>query len=130
MDLRELLGESSGRNKPCTISHVGQVARLKEFGDRFSRGCPFKVGDIVTARRDATYKNAGQPHLVLEVEPLPRNLEADSASQSYGAVHDMRVASFYGEAIAIHAVESVYFEAYSEEHSKTDPERELSDASA
>lgn len=79
-----------------TISHVGQIARLREFKDRLDGGCTFEVGDMVTPRKDAPIKGAGGPQLIVAVRTAPPYdfAAGEGGEPSFGGVFDIRCASF------------------------------------
>ena len=114
-------GAQPGRARP---THEGQIARLREAAERFSprRGIepfPFKVGDLVTPRKDSPLINAGEPHLVVEVNP---NALPDFGNASYGDIAwGMRpqircISIVHGnrteEALAAFWEEASYFQPY------------------
>jgi hypothetical protein len=49
------------------ISHEGQIAQLQEALQFIQNGNPFKVGDLVTPRKNAPIKFGGIPHLIVGV---------------------------------------------------------------
>ncbi|MEZ2410500.1 hypothetical protein AB6806_27265 [Bosea sp. RCC_152_1] len=102
--------ESDGR-EPAMAAEV-LVEFQKTYAD-FLTGCPFKPGDLITPRRGTNMKGAGKPHVVLEVRDRPDPHFAEGAgSTQFGRRNDIRVASFYGDTMARHWVESVDFDAY------------------
>lgn len=127
VNLLEMLASVAGPN--ATI-HTGEpkpkltveesVAALKAAAKRYAAPIPFKRGDLVTTRADSTLKNAGQPSIVLWINPEPDCdlTPSDSnnpGSPNFGARYDMRVARLcdcdHGEVLP-HWVESWMFEPY------------------
>lgn len=75
------------------------IATLREIQERYSTGCPFKPGDMVTPRKGYNLKHAGEPHIVLEVfsEPIRFTPQSsDYGSTYYGSRLDMRVCCLSG----------------------------------
>lgn len=75
-----------------------QIATLRETFARYSAPCPFKPGDLVTPRKGCGYKDAGVPHIVLEVAENPIrvfdiNTAVRSCSTDFGERLDIRVVS-------------------------------------
>lgn len=97
--LADRLNESGG-SRPLPEA---QIATLREAFERYKGECPFKPGDIVTPRKGYGYRDAGLPHIVLEVlnEPL-RNFEVTesvgTSSSGFGMKLDVRVACFTRDA--------------------------------
>lgn len=97
-----------------------QVATLREVAARYTAPCPFKVGDIVTAKAGYNTAGEGDPHIVLEIAGVPvRNFETgddprNSSSMAFGRRMDMRVACFVDADGSINAfwVESWIFEPF------------------
>ncbi|POR42533.1 hypothetical protein [Methylobacterium sp. V23] len=126
MILGSILGEAL-KDNTRTINRPKRpvsddIATLRAASERFSGHNPFKAGDLVTPRADSPIKQAGRPHIVLEVDPAPvanrvPTLHGDANRSDFGARRDMRVASTcdcdHGE-IATHWVESWMFEAFVE----------------
>lgn len=88
------------------------VDHQREYAE-FLKGCPFKVGDIVTPRANSITTNSGKVHVVLELRSAnPPDFHGEVGTVEYGRRHDMRVAAFYGDTIARHWVESIDFEPF------------------
>lgn len=80
---------------------------------RFLAGCPFAAGDLVTPRKDSAIKGPGKPHVVLETRTVAAPHFIDSpGSNAHGTRQDMRVASYVGNEIVPHWVESFQFEPF------------------
>ena len=113
----------SGTSRPgreesrTTLSLEECIVALKDKAERMSQPCPFKVGELVTARHDADVKGAGQPHIVVEVFPEPvTDPTAESGSNQFLRKYNMRVAHFYGNDMTVHAVDCSCFEPWTETH--------------
>jgi hypothetical protein len=107
-------------NQPLPIVEA-QIATLQEIADIYRRGCPFKVGDVITPRNGHNMKGAGRPHVVMEVfdEPVRTLTSADPADTSqctFGRRMDMRVATFSVEmgVVVAFMTESWEFESFKE----------------
>ncbi len=102
-----------------TLSLDDCLAALKDKAQRMSKPCPFKVGELVTARRDADVKGAGHPHIVVEVlsEPVT-DPTAESGSNQFLRKYNMRVAHFYGNDMTVHAVDCSCFETWTPTHAE------------
>jgi hypothetical protein len=94
------------------------IADLRELCSRYTAGCPFRVGDLVTPRGGYNLRGPGDPHIVVEVADVPvRNLDnsADSsgwASCAFGARLDIRVAHIQNGKMTMHWSESWMYEPY------------------
>lgn len=75
---------------------------------------PFRVGQLVTPRPDTTYMGAGDPHIVVEVRPMPNPAFEVSkpGNHQFGQMVDMRVLCYVGQTIASFWVESWAFEPW------------------
>jgi hypothetical protein len=88
------------------------VDHQREYAESL-KGCPFKVGDLVTPRGNVNMKHAGKVHIVLELRSAnPPDFTGEIGTTEYGRRHDMRIAAFYGNTIARHWVESIDFEPF------------------
>lgn len=95
------------------------VETLKEAAARYVAGCPFKVGDLVTARAGYNMSGAGEPGIVIEVPDSPiRNFDvpaepSDTGNAAFGRRLDMRIACAgrRGELVGFW-VEAWAYEAY------------------
>ncbi|ELT50996.1 hypothetical protein [Brucella intermedia] len=109
-------GDDNERNKALPIPEA-QIATLKEVCERYTAGCPFKVGDIVTPRKGSIYRGRGVPHIVLEVPAEPHfHFDHDDASRpAYGARLDVRCACFVdNETTLLFWMESHWLEPWDE----------------
>lgn len=116
MSLEAFLDELNGRGGDRRASKPlpeAQVATLREVLDRYTSPCPFKVGDLVTARAGMNVKGAGEPHIVLEVFATPIRSHENPGSNTFVGRFDMRVATFPNASnVACFSVESFTFERY------------------
>jgi hypothetical protein len=96
------------------------IETLKAAAVRYFGPAPFEPGDLVTPRADSPLKDAGRPHIVLEVDPMPQSfrtpiVHGDPNASIFGARRDLRVAVVcdceHGEVVA-HWVESWHFEPF------------------
>lgn len=98
-----------------TISHEGMIARLREYESRFGLPCPFKPGDLVTARLGGIMKETfvGIPHVVLEVFD-PIIMDGEAGRPDYMRRVDMRVAQYTPgcDDVVEQVVHSIEFEPY------------------
>lgn len=126
-----LMAMLKGDNQKPSIPHIPEDARLyrlNEYKDRYQLsliGCPFKVGGLVTPRKDSPMKGAGGLHVVIAVydPPLIPTFE-DSSDGDFAKVRNMRVAALvqdhmeeedgwrYVEAVLSWAANSADFEPY------------------
>lgn len=117
--LAEMMGIEAEDEAPPAPLPEAAVASLRETCDRYVKGNPFKVGDLVTARKGFNLGFAGDPHIVVELvgdamAPPPRFVGDESAhgKSSYGARLDMRVAHISRGALVMHWSESWQYEPY------------------
>ena len=81
--------------------------------------CPFKVGQLVTARADADVKGAGRAHIVVEVfAEAVTDPTAKSGSNQFMRKYNMRVAHLYGNDMTVHAVDCSCFEVWTNSHAE------------
>lgn len=76
---------------------------LKEVAERYTAPNPFKVGDLVTVRRNYNRRGAGEPHCVVEVQSDDRRFptNAEPGTQTFGERHNTRVACIGGSRNAV-----------------------------
>ena len=117
MDILEMMAKAASRqneeDKPTPLPEA-QVARLREMITAYSATtCPFKVGDLVTPRRDSPLKGTGVPHAVVATRDADYDWDCgESGDITFGMRFDMRVISVQQESIVPHWVESAGFERY------------------
>lgn len=124
MILGSLLTEAfkDGTRKPVRTPRPASqdIATLRAAAIRYAGPAPFAPGDLVTPRADSPLKDAGRPHIVIEVDPTPESfrtpvVHGDPNAASFGARRDLRVAVVcdceHGEVVA-HWVESWHFEPF------------------
>jgi hypothetical protein len=90
-----------------------QVATLKEVAARYAAGCPFKPGDLVTARPGHNVKGVGHPHVVLDTRSAEPSFNGESGSCLNGRREDIRVATIMRGHVAAFWDESWHYEPYS-----------------
>lgn len=102
---------------PVTLLPEAQTEELKAIAARYSMGCQFRPGALVTPRPGFATKGVGQPHIVLEVKDDPRpdftaeKTHVDSAA--YGRKFDMRVACYVrNDLVLTFWVESYQYETF------------------
>lgn len=115
LSLEDLLGEQ--REQPKKISHDGQIARIQEAAERFkSNAVPFKVGDLVTPRKDGLIREdfVGDPRLVIDVRP-----DADydfsvgePGGPDFGCRYNVRTLSLQFDHVIAHWCDAAYLEPY------------------
>jgi hypothetical protein len=95
------------------------IADLRELCARYTAGCPFRVGDLVTPRRGYSLSGSGDPRIIVEVAPTPiRNFDSAAdceewASNTFGARLDIRVAHISPRGqMVMHWGESWMYEPY------------------
>lgn len=116
--LRRLLGgggdDEGAGGKPIPEA---QIAILREMHALYVAPCRFKPGDIITPR-PGSYKDAGEPHIVLEVREEPiRNFDisanhSEAFSNAYGVKLDIRVALLQGDRVEAYWQESWRHDPY------------------
>lgn len=119
-DLRSLLSSGSSDQedkKPSRPLPEAQVMELTDYLSRYKKPCPFKVGDLVTPRANSFMRNAGDPHIVIEVLSMPRRIwdDKEPSSMINGMILDMRIAMINdGGSLVSFTVSSVDFQSWSE----------------
>ncbi len=95
MSLSALLEAMRDEESPRPKIHPeGQIARMRELAPRFTAPCPFKVGDLVTPRKDGIVKGCGDPCLIVQINNAgtePDFRFGTVASPTYGAIPDIRI---------------------------------------
>ena len=108
--IARLFGEGGSPTPPIPEA---LAKTLKEVFDRYRKGCPFKLGDVVTPRAGYSIVNDGQPCVVTDVHVgAAFYFDGNPSSHSYGARLDMRVVHWQEGCIVMHWVESWQFEPY------------------
>lgn len=92
-DLAELLSSMRAERQDKTIDPTIAVEILKTTAPRFTAPNPYKVGDFVTPRKDGYLKNAGEPHLVVEVSNSFPRLTENHGTPSFGTTPTIRTAN-------------------------------------
>lgn len=122
-DLARLLSEhqkedDEGEAKnPCPEA---QVMTLKEVAEDYFKGPGrFKVGDLVTPRPGTNIKGAGEPAIVVEVNPdakpnFQRNESDSDGSPRFGAKYDVRLLRFLNGTLLSYWEESWQLVPYKE----------------
>lgn len=118
MSLAALLAsmdQETGTARPKPLPEA-TCATLREVAARYARTNPFKAGDLVTPCAAGDMKNAGEPHIVLEVRdrPEPNFAIGSPTNNAYGQRCDVRVAGAYSAGVASFWAESWQFETYRE----------------
>ena len=74
--------------------------------------CPFSVGDLITPRANSTYTNAGEPHIVAEIDEVPScQWVGPPGAPSFGTRPDVRGIVIDGDGdVMTYWVESWQFE--------------------
>ena len=117
--LEMLAQRASDDNAKPRMSKIGQVARLREFAALYSAPNPFKVGDLVTPRANSPIKDAGDPHLVVEVLDTPRWVyEGTPYSSTFGLRMTIRIAQVGDHGAACYWGEHHNYELYTGDGSR------------
>lgn len=108
-DLRKIVG-------PEPILEA-RMMELRESAERYAQKCPFKVGDVVTPRLNASLRHTGKPHVVIEVFDEPyRSWEGETSTPNFGALYDLRVMALNDlNQIVVWSGESWHYEAWKPE---------------
>lgn len=95
-----------------------QIMELRAAVALYEKDCPFRVGDLVTPKANAPYRNQGGIHIVAEVfttSPIRDNGSSSGEWAYYGKL-DMRVIYIADNGDTVpHMVESWLFEPYTGE---------------
>ncbi len=117
--LSRMAGDGKADNRSARPAEQ-DVAALMAAADRYLSPVAFEPRQLVTPRADSMLKDAGKPHVVLEIgapgsNRFVQSSPKDVGSPNFGARLDMRVASTcscdHGEILA-HWVESWMFEPW------------------
>ena len=114
-DLSDLFG--GGAPPPSTsLLREAAVARLQDVAQAFHAPFPFKVGDLITPRADAPIKGAGEPHLVVEVNPNAEALvDEEFGASTYGARPTIRSLHLSNDKVVAHWSEHWFFVPWTED---------------
>lgn len=86
---------ANGKGDESLPDADAQIKDLIAIKERYTEGCPFKVGDLVTPRKGFNLRGVDQPAIVLQVLEKPLQDLSNSAEQMnscmYGCKIDMRV---------------------------------------
>lgn len=117
---------------PPEIQREAMAMRLKEALPRFQRACPFKVGDLITPYPDAPVRGAGDPHLVIDVEPEAEEVfaEFEGLPGLHSAKFDIRALFLSTDRATLHPIwsESAWYEPYPSAASRAAPTEAGDDA--
>lgn len=99
----------------CALPRDVQALRLREYAARYRAPNPFVPGDLVTVRKEAPYRGAGDVFVVVDVfEPI-RRFDGPPTNDDYSRIYSMRVARLWDngdrEAILGWAAHHVDYEA-------------------
>lgn len=114
--LAELLRRGLDENNDCereSLTPEERVNRLKKALEAYLVQHDFKVGDIVTGKRDcpAPYKDMGQPHIVVETTCVVRAV-GDKGQNGEGENRNLRVGTMQDGDFNTYLVNPAYFEPY------------------
>jgi hypothetical protein len=102
--------------RPSDTQLVAQVMDIRDLADRYAKGNPFKVGEVVTPRANAPVHGHATPHVVVEALDTPHWVygEDSPSSSGWGRRIDIRTAYFSAERgfIALTWGESHDYEPY------------------
>lgn len=111
--LARMLANMDADDVPKAIDPKIAVEILKTTAPRFTAPNPYKVGDFVTPRKDGYLKNAGEPHLIVEVaDDFPRVLDR-CGTPSFGIRPTIRIANVDGGGdVVAHWADHAEFDPY------------------
>lgn len=92
-----------------------QIERIMEAAARIAAGNIFRIGDLVTIRKDAPIRGAGKPHLVINIDLDAPLYQGEMGGWSHAVRHDVTVLSIHGDHVVPHLVPFWMLEAYSAE---------------
>ena len=119
--IKEAARQSMQEREEETLSETQLEARiqdLKDISSRYQKGCPFKVGDLITPRKGYNKVGHGKPEVVLEVrsEPIFNTQITDDmrdvGTTFFGSRLDMRVAAVQEGTFCAFWVESWQYESF------------------
>lgn len=110
--LLSALSEGDGDSPP--ISNVGQIARLQEELEHLKTYKGWQIGQIVHARRGASMKGHGKPHIVVAVKDRYYHWVGEPGSNQYGEAVDTRVASIQSDRVYYHWTDGALLELWKE----------------
>lgn len=118
IELGELLAKAASESqqresqRPFPLEEA-QIMELRRLNKEFQKGCPYKVGDLVTPRKCAGLRNAGKPHIVVEVFDEPVRMTAECGSPHHLSKMEMRTMAFSdADNICVWAGEAWLYEPY------------------
>lgn len=114
--IEEFFSEMRRKDESPSIPHEGMIYRMREYAGRYGVPCPFKAGDLVTARCGGMVRNekVGEPCLVLDVFEQRIEWGGEQGTPEYGRRIDMRVAAFMSDSVVELCVNSTEYEPYAE----------------
>jgi hypothetical protein len=113
MDISRLLRVAEDADDRPRLDPEVAVFRLREAAARFAAPVPFKVGDLVTVRRDAPLTGSGEPQIVIEVRPdADLDWAGEHGSWSFGSRNQVRALRFISGDICPCWVEAAHLEPW------------------
>jgi hypothetical protein len=108
-------------NFNANVNANNDLGLLYAMADLFAAPNLFQIGKMITPRIDSGMKSQGDPHVVIEIDPVGfRDFSGDSSHSDFGARLNVRVAKIVRcdeeESICTYWVEHHRFEAYTNDH--------------
>lgn len=117
--IQEMMAQMMGEDEDMMVHSKAlpeaQIMELTQFLSDYGRPNAFRVGDLVTPRKNAPIRGIGEPHMVTDVCEQHFNYShEDPSSNAFGVRISIRVASISRHgAIIQHWVDHSQYEAYS-----------------
>lgn len=91
------------------------LARLKQVAASYTRTNPFKVGDVVSPRKDACTRGAGDPYIVVAIRETDYDFaHGEPHTNDFGGKMDTRIIGYSGPHISAHWAENADLEFWVE----------------
>lgn len=118
MNFLELMAQRANGTQSPAILPEAAIMRLREAAALYAEqieGPRFRVGDLVTPRKDSREGGAGRPHVVVEVRSGAAPLWGKDCCGRFGSRHDIRVLYLNGGGdVTPHWSESFEYELWTE----------------
>lgn len=90
------------------------IERMKEAASRLHAPIPFNIGDIVTPRKDAPVRGAGQPYMVIAVDENAPIYRGDPGTWEYATKWNVLILTITRDHVVPYAVAHWMLEPYSQ----------------
>lgn len=113
--LREIAnGRSATSNDASKFIYVdGQIARLRENCEHYQHSQLFSIGDLVTPRKGVGLRDAGEPHILVEIDAtIARQWASMPGSTAWGMRPTHRIMKIDDDTAMVHWVEAWTLEPY------------------